>query len=85
MKLARQTSGKSIRAGVREHVAVRGGHAGWREAGRHVTLLLRMHSSERRRVFEGFCVRKWHPSWASSGSSWLLSGACVLSAVDVSF
>ena len=30
-ELARQTSGKSIRAGVREHVAVRGRHAGWRE------------------------------------------------------
>lgn len=33
MELARQTSGKSIRAGVREHVAVRGRHAGWREGG----------------------------------------------------
>lgn len=38
MELARQTSGKSIRqgrTGVREHVAVRGGHAGWREGSHH--------------------------------------------------
>lgn len=38
MELARQTSGKSIRqgrAGVREHVAVRGAYGGWREGGRH--------------------------------------------------